>query len=360
MESEVMRQQVGENEFRSWISGRQLCGLRWVCAACSAKRAEADREFVNAALAAARETRGLFVVMLTLTTRHKKREDARAIVTGLAAAEQGLKELKSWRNLKKSLTGYARCFEWTWGEKHGHHPHFHTVMLVRAPSEAEAIAKVERLRGPYLRQLTAAGRDGASKAARTHSFHVQAGDAAERYVTKWGCAEELTGAKAKEASGENLTPWQLLRLSRTETDPKKAARHAAIWWEIMQATKGRAQLFKSEGFKVLAQQWLDQQPEPEAKPEPESVRSLGVREKGRKENTAIFDQARKRSLGVREAAENHADLAAAQAAVVEAMQGLTDVEIIAGIVHDPDDDLVLSDLLETEGVDNHPRAKSMA
>lgn len=341
-ETELMRQKT-EQGFRAYLTGRQMCGLRWVCPVCTAKRAEDDRCLVNAGLAGARQ-RGLFPVMLTLTTRHSRQESADAILSGVVEAEQRLKRLKVWKKLRDRTAGYARVLEWTHG-KNGHHPHFHTILLVEADCEAEAISAVEELQPAYMRQLERAGRDGTSNASWRHSFQVQGAAAAEGYVTKWGSAEELTGAQKKAAGNEGLTPWQLLRLSRTLIDENERAQHAAIWWQIVQATKGKAQLYKSQDFAVLAQQWLDEQPEPEATEEPEQVASFGIREK-RQEVTPRWKLAGRRTLAIREAAENHADLSDAIAAVELALHGATDVEMIERGVEDPDD------LIDLEDVDN--------
>jgi hypothetical protein len=345
-ETELMRQKT-EQGFRAYLTGRQMCGLRWVCPVCTAKRAEEDRRLVNAGLAAARQ-RGLFPVMLTLTTRHRRRESAEAVLAGVVAAEQRLKRLKIWKKLRDRTSGYARVLEWTHGEKNGHHPHFHTILLVQAEAEAEAIAAVQTLQPAYMRQLAAAGRDGTSRAAWEHSFQVQGAAAAEGYITKWGSAEELTGAQKKSADGENLTPWQLLRLSRTLTDERDRTRHAAIWWEIIQATQGKAQLYKSQDFAALAQQWLDEQPEPEEAEEPERVASFGIRAK-REDATSRWKLAGRRTLAIREAAENHPDLVAAAAAVELALHGATDVELIEGPPDDP------GDLIDAEDVDKPGR-----
>ena len=199
-ETELMRQPRPDGH-HAYLSGLQMCGLRWVCPVCTAKAAQSDRQDVNDGLAAARGM-GLFPVMVTLTTRHRRGEAAADVLAGIIAAEQGLKEVKAWRRLKAVRVGYARVLEWTHGEKNGHHPHFHTILLLRAASEADAVAMAERLHAPYMRQLEAAGRDGKSRAAWQHSFQVQGAAAAESYITKWGSAEELTGALAKAGDGE--------------------------------------------------------------------------------------------------------------------------------------------------------------
>ena len=120
-----------------------------------------------------------------------------------------------------------------------------------------------------------------------------------------GAAEELTGAQHK--AGHGLTQWQLLRLARKaqpengQTAAQVRAFYAARWWEVMKAVKGRSQLFKSEGFKALAAEYLDANPE-DAAPEPETVLSFGTREKGG-EQTRLWCLAAPSLLAVKEAAE---------------------------------------------------------
>lgn len=345
MDTNLMRVRKGE-DWHSYVTGRQMCGLRWVCPICTAKRAEEDRQSVNDGMAAARQ-RGLYPVMMTLTTRHFKREDAETIITGILSAEQKIKCRKTWRKMHERgrVAGYARVLEWSYG-KRGHHPHFHTILLVRADSEEEAIALIERLREPYMRALDEAGRDGTSPAAWQHSFQVQGAAQAENYITKWGAAEELTGAQKKDAKGEGLTTWALLRLARTaEATPRRTAleeraRFGAVWWEIIKATKGKAQLYKSAGWKELVEMWRAEQAEPEDVPEPEKVKGLGVREKGGLPSER-FVQVRSKLLAVREAAESVDDLCVARCAVDAAIaDGPTDYELIDGIEEEPPDEMV--------------------
>ncbi|MGD7428379.1 protein rep, partial [Ralstonia pseudosolanacearum] len=155
--TELLRVQ-DETGFRSYFSGVQTCGLRWVCPCCTASAAQTDRQRVNDGLAAGRQ-RGLWPVMITLTTRHHRKERAEDVVAGVQRAEQRLKTVKAWRRFADRIAGYARAFEWTHG-KNGHHPHFHTIALVEADSEEEAIEAAKELQAAYMRQLESAGRDG--------------------------------------------------------------------------------------------------------------------------------------------------------------------------------------------------------
>lgn len=345
-ESKVLRAQR-DDRWHAYATGAQMCGLRHVCPVCTSRQAEEDRQFVNDGLAAARALDGVWPVMLTLTTRHKRSESAVDVLGGIITAEQRVKRLKVWKRLADCSLGYVRAFEWTFG-RNGHHPHFHTILLVRADSEEDAVARVEELQPAYMRQLAAAGRDGTSKAAWQHSFQVQGAAAAQNYVTKWGYAEELTGARLKDARGEGFTPWQLLRRSRTLVDDRERQQAASIWWEIVQATKGRSQLYKSQGFKDLVEAWREQQEEGEAPPEPEEVADLGIRDKGGN-NTGRFQAYRVRSLAVREAAESCADLDQARhAAECALMRGRSDDELL----DDCDADEI--DLIDDDDVDPPP------
>lgn len=332
--TELLRVQ-DEAGYRAYFSGVQTCGLRHVCPCCTASAAQIDRQRVNDGLAVGRQ-RGLWPVMITLTTRHHRKERPEDVLAGIQRAEQRLKVVKAWRRFADRIAGYARAFEWTYG-KHGHHPHYHTIALVEADSEEEAIEAAKELQPAYMRQLEAAGRDGTSPAAWRHSFQVQGAAAAGAYVAKWGSAEELTGALAKSGAGEGLTPWQLLRLARTAPDEVDRQRYASIWWQIVCATKGKAQLYISEGWKELVEEYR-QDEEAEGQVEPERVMGFGMREKGGSPTMPWLD-ALPRRLAIREAAEAHADLGLAAMAAAEAIRaGPTDDELIGGA--DDDTELI--------------------
>ena len=141
---------------------------------------------------------------------------------------------------------------------------------------------------------------------------------------------------AKAGGGEGLTPWQLLRLSRTAPDEADRRRYAVIWWQIIEATKDKAQLYKSKGWSDLVALWRSMQPEAEPEAEPETVLTLGTREKRRPASPA-WEIARNRTISLREAAESVADIEAARSAAREALKnGLTDVEIIRAMWDDDD------------------------
>ena len=327
---------------RSFMTGLQCCGLRSVCPSCTHKAARRDKAWVNDAMAQARKE-GLIPVMMTLTVRHSRRDTPKLLLDAISTAEQRIKRLAVWKRVMENCGGYCRVLEWTWDEKNGHHPHYHEVLFVRADDEAKAIAVVEDLRGAYMRQLQRVGRDGTTKAAWKHSFQVQGASAVSNYITKWGVAEELTGAQSKDAGG--LTSWQLLRKSRTDSDNSDRQKFAAVWWEIIQAMKGRTQLHKSTDFIALAERFRETQ-EVEEQIEPETLLSLGTRKKG-DDPTLDFEIARVRKLAIFEAAESAlTTVEAISAAKIAMRRGMTDTEILdAGdddvdfCVIDDDDDM---------------------
>lgn len=342
LETKLQRRTPKPDQFKAFMVGLQPCGLRHVCPYCTAKKAERDRSAVNAGLAAAR-AKGLFPVMLTLTTRHSRKDDPTQLLDAIATAERRLKNQKVWTRLP--YAGYARVLEWTYGIG-GHHPHYHSIILMRADSEAAAVEAVKGLQQAYMTQLTKAGRDGVSPAAWKHSFQVQGAAKAAAYITKWGLAEELTGSQKKQGKGEGLTTWEMLRLARTSQATGKLnaeqarAFYASRWYEAMIALMGRPQLFKSQGFKELVAEFQAENP-PEAVPDPETVLEFGTREKGQP-STFLWERAQLSILAMKETAERVADLQDASRTVRDALLSQTlptDQELLG-------EDLAVEDLGE--------------
>lgn len=350
MESAVKRVPVqgtegGDGGTRAFLTGTQPCGLRKLCPTCAAKKMRADRAWVNDALAQARKER-LWPVMLTLTVRHSRLDDAGILIASIATAEQEMKRQDEWKRLMARSSGYCRVLEWTWSPKNGHHPHYHNVIFVKAATEKEAIAAVKRMKRVYLAELAKTGRDGTSRAAEKHSFQVQGASAIANYITKWGVAEEITGAQAKDEGGD--TAWQLLRKARISDTEKKRHRASAVWWQIMLALKGRTELHKSTEMKALAERYRATQ-EVEEPAEPETVLSFGVRQKG-DDPTPAFVAVRSRRLSVLEAAESEVSTDDARNAVLAAMHdGATDDEVMDDL-EAGDDLMVIDDDDEMSGV----------
>ena len=227
------------DDARSRFSGLQTCGSVWACPCCSHTISDSRRQELNDLLAWAR-SQGYVPVLMSLTARHTKAHKLGDLLDNLKKAKQRLSQRREWRALP--LIGSVTATEVTGGGSYGWHPHFHTLMLIEATTEAEAIEFVERLRAPWLACLKAFGLDGAGAA-----FDVQGAASAGNYVGKWGAAEELAlGERKKGRHGR--TPFQLLH-DAAETGDTLASE---LFVEYANTFKGRRQLVWSRGLKDLA------------------------------------------------------------------------------------------------------------
>lgn len=287
-------------EKKAFYRGLHVCGLRWVCPVCTAKRSEESRNELNAALAVGRE-RGLVPVMVTLTARHHQRMSLNEFWSKLGEAERELKKTRLWKMVNEEWLegGFAKAVEVTHSDRNGWHPHFHLVMLVDAGSEEEASSAVAVLQTEWLHQLERVGLDGTSKAAKERAFHLRGAAEAGNYVSKWGAAEELALGSTKEAKGlKGRTPWQLLRDARTAETDGERKRSAALWWEFIQVFKGVHQLRQSPKFRELVAEY---EPEEIGELEPEETEIYNF---GKRSDTFNqWDWGRSRRVQMLEAAE---------------------------------------------------------
>lgn len=230
--------------------GVAVCGGVWTCPVCAAVISRRRRDEMNVLLAWAR-AEGLVPVLLTLTARHGRADGLVELLGRMKEAKRRLRQRAEWRRLP--LEGSVTATEITHGQANGWHPHFHELVLLRAASEAEALAMVAPLGDAWRASLRAFGLDGAEAA-----FEAQGAGAAGNYVAKWGAAEELTLSDAKRGGSARRdrrgrliepgrTPRELLREvadAMAEGDERRAERHRQLWLEYVAATSGkrRAQL----------------------------------------------------------------------------------------------------------------------
>ena len=227
---------------RARFGGLQTCGSVWVCPCCSGHISEMRRMQLNALLAWARKE-GYAVVMLTLTTRHGKGDSLPDLLNAMKAAKRTWGASYAYKTIKaNSLIGTVTATEVTGGGANGWHPHFHMLMLLKLPSQAEALTAAETLRQPWLDAMQKHGLTGSGVA-----FDVRGASAAGEYVGKWGAAEEITLAGKKRGSSGGMTPMQLADASMQ--GDKKAG---ALFVEYANTFHGARQLVWSRGLKDLA------------------------------------------------------------------------------------------------------------
>lgn len=227
-------------ERRASFRGLQTCGSVWLCPVCSRRISERRRGELNAALAWAR-AEGLWPVMLTLTARHGLHDDLVDQLDAMKRAKRRLRQRREWRAVQGAIAGTVTATEVTHGGA-GWHTHFHEVVLVRAASEAAAVALFEGMGATWLACLRGVGLDG----LEAHAWQVQGAGAVGSYVAKWGAAEELTLSGRKAARGKGRTPLQLLAAAHGGDGEA-----AALWRAYGLAFKGRRQLVWSPGLRML-------------------------------------------------------------------------------------------------------------
>lgn len=242
------------------FTGLQTCGSVWSCPCCSSRISEVRRgELRLLEEWAGSPLRGLRLVMMTLTARHRRRALS-DMVDRMAKAKRRMQNRKAWQHLRESgmLFGTVSVREATHGEDHGWHPHYHVLCLVRAESDEEAAAMLEPMRRAWVDCLRKEGLTGTLKRA----FHLQNGDAVSAYISKhgrdetdrkaateahagWGIAEEMTLARTKRGKGQgSRSPWQILR--DAAAGDEAAAR---LWQEYALVMHGRRQQVWSDGLK---------------------------------------------------------------------------------------------------------------
>ena len=245
------------------FTGLQTCGSVWSCPCCSSRISEVRRgELRQLEEWAGSPKRGLRMIMMTLTARHRRRSLS-DMVDRLAKAKRRMQNRKAWQRFRKSedLFGTVSVREATYGDKNGWHPHYHVLCLVRAGSDEEAMAMLEPMRGAWLDCLRKEGLTGTAARA----FHLQNGDAVSAYISKhgrddadraaatkarpaWGIAEEMTLARTKRGkAGGSRSPWQILRDAHGGDDDAKN-----LWREYALTMQGRRQQVWSDGLKASA------------------------------------------------------------------------------------------------------------
>lgn len=229
---------------RASYKGLVICGNVWGCPVCGARISRIRRAEMNVLLAWGR-AEGLVPILLTLTARHGRADSLEHLLHGMKEAKRRLRQRAEWRRLP--FEGSVTATEITHGTRHGWHPHFHELILLRADSEEQALDMARTLRSPWLASLRAYGLDGASAA-----FDVRGAAEAGNYVAKWGVAEEMTlsadkAGKTQDGHERGRLPSQLATLGG-EGD----ATAAKLWVEYFEATSGkrRNQLVWSRGLKL--------------------------------------------------------------------------------------------------------------
>lgn len=263
----------GKKTRMAGFAGLFHCGNVWTCPCCSAQISAArsrELERVMAHFIA----QGGYVVLVTLTMRHKSGHRLKACWDGVSKAWSAVNEGGTWQADKKAtrLAGWARAVEVTHGFLNGWHVHVHAPLIFASRPDREQIEKMTNsMFNRWSRALVKAGFDPPSK--DNHGLDVQYLDmsgsdgklfdsveAIAKYVCK-GLAMEATLGSQKEARNGNRSTMQLLRdaaatytVTRLSDGAKLSTNDMTarrLWGEYERASKGRQQMTWSTNLREL-------------------------------------------------------------------------------------------------------------
>ena len=229
-------------------SGLMACSRVWTCPCCAAKISERRAAELAAAIGQAR-TLDLHVSLLTVTVPHVRQDDLKTLIQSLGTAWRSFSTGRVSARLRAEigLVGTIRNIEVTHGEN-GWHPHFHCLLIHKAPVGPDQIKSVEAAWGAHWQHC--AVKAGLRRPSDEHGLTLQAGDYAARYVSKWGLEHEMTKSMAKRSRRAGRTPFDI---AEDYADGIDTARNAGLWRTFAAAMHGQRQLFWSKGLKALLQ-----------------------------------------------------------------------------------------------------------
>jgi hypothetical protein len=229
---EILR---GDDGRAHW-SGLLTCGSVWSCPTCSAAiRTERAREVQDAVEAHGQDR----TYLLSLTLRHAKRDDLRALRAAVAVAWRRMQTGAPWRRFRERVgfVGSIRALEVTHG-KNGWHPHLHVLLLVDDVGALDADREWLQLRwrAAVVRELGAQHAPDLGTGCDLRPCHEAS------YVAKLGL--ELAMDQTKRARG-GRNPWQIARdFART-----RRPRDGALWRAYADGLAGARMLTWSKGLR---------------------------------------------------------------------------------------------------------------
>lgn len=236
-----------EKREQAHYSNVQRCGSVWTCPICSAQISEGRRQELKQGMEywqgqGGYKELGGAVYLLTLTNPHHHGDNLVQLLEGQKKALHRLWTLRKSREMFKALdkVGHITATEVTHGE-HGWHPHYHILLFFKKPINSKSLRN-------FLATCwqNCCEKSGLKVPSLEHGCDLRDGKYADKYVSKWGLADEVTKGHIKKGLEGNATPWDLLRLS--EEGCKKSGR---LFQVFADAFKGKRQLSWSKGLKSL-------------------------------------------------------------------------------------------------------------
>ena len=223
------------------FSNLQRCGSLWACPVCANQISQKRKQELGQAVNAHRKNGG-DVVMLTLTTPHQYHDELSMILDMQAMARKRFWQVTAIQNILKSwgCIGHITALEITHG-LNGFHPHYHILLFIRSGVDFQKEKSFF-----YKKWAWACEKSGLGLPSEKHGLDLRDGSHADKYITKWGLADEMTRSVVKVGKSKSNTPFDLLRLSKNGDEN---ARY--LFMLYIAGTKGKRQLMWSRGLKSL-------------------------------------------------------------------------------------------------------------
>lgn len=228
------------------------CASTWFCPVCAPKIMSRRRDEIETAVGQLRDA-GYHFAFLTLTIPHTLHVPLVEYMSRLQTALRLFRSGKAWAKFKArtGMLGYIRAQEVMRSKKHGWHPHYHELMILRPDlSEAEAEDAASFMKKRWVDVCKKAGLipDDKEVAARAHGVDVRLGQdvVSQQYLSKvasWELSSQTTKAARNK---ESITPFELLGQA---LDGDKESRR--LWAEYMVGMYGRAAVYWSPGLKAF-------------------------------------------------------------------------------------------------------------
>ena len=222
------------------------CANAWGCPVCAAIISEHRKCEVKEAMDWW-QGQGGSVLLLTLTVPHYSHTDIKQLKKDLKKAySKFFKGVRASQNMfsKWMIEHYISCFEITHGDN-GFHPHYHVLLFIPYSIGVGSLSLMQADMFKVWEHCCL--KAGLGAPSQKHGLHLQAGNEAGDYVSKWGLEHEMTKGHVKKGKKDGRTPFDILR-SFDETGDEKEANLFRLYYF---AFKGQRQLNWSRGLKKL-------------------------------------------------------------------------------------------------------------
>lgn len=241
--SECVTVRYNERSEQAHYANVQRCGSVWLCPVCAAQISEGRRQELKSGMARWTGFRNNgFVYLLTLTNPHHHGDNLKLLLEGQKKALHRFWTLRKSREEFQRLdkVGHIISTEVTHG-KNGWHPHYHILLFFKKQIDIKALAS-------FLVPVwqNCCKKSGLKIPSKEHGVDIREGKYADKYVSKWGLADEVTKGHIKQGRNGSLTPWDLLRLSEDG-----CTKSGHLFQVFAVAFKGKRQLSWSKGLKDL-------------------------------------------------------------------------------------------------------------